>query len=270
MSLSYSGVILKLDVLDFTLKAYKEYIVTLIEQGYVFQTFAEYLQHPVTPPFCLLRHDVDRKPQNALRMAVIENNLGVKSTYYFRNKPCSWNEAIIKSISDLGHEIGYHYECLCDTNGNFSMAYDMFENGLDKLRMLAPVKTISMHGRPLSPYDSRDMWLNEELRKQKFSALDLAAEVYLDIDYSDIAYINDTGRNWMSSSSNIRDKVASTIKTDFRSRIDLLNAIKSGQHKKIVFQIHPERWTDDPFEWSGQLLKDSITNLAKVLIQVVR
>jgi hypothetical protein len=41
------------------------------------------LQTNKSEQFCLVRHDVDRKPLNALKMAEIENKLGVKSTYYF-------------------------------------------------------------------------------------------------------------------------------------------------------------------------------------------
>lgn len=41
-----------------------------------------------------MRHDVDRKPQNALRMAKLENDLGIKVTYYFRiiTKPAKPNK----------------------------------------------------------------------------------------------------------------------------------------------------------------------------------
>ena len=31
-----------------------------------------------------IRHDIDRKPERALKMAEIEHDFGVKSTYYFR------------------------------------------------------------------------------------------------------------------------------------------------------------------------------------------
>ena len=31
----------------------------------------------------IIRHDIDREPERALKMAEIENDLGVKSTYFF-------------------------------------------------------------------------------------------------------------------------------------------------------------------------------------------
>ncbi len=33
----------------------------------------------------ILRHDVDRKPENALKMAEIEREFDIPATYYFRS-----------------------------------------------------------------------------------------------------------------------------------------------------------------------------------------
>jgi hypothetical protein len=58
----------------------------------------------------VLRHDVDQYPASALRMAAIEAELGVHSTWYFR-----WRTAhptVIKEMRDGGHEVGLHYETL--------------------------------------------------------------------------------------------------------------------------------------------------------------
>ena len=68
---------------------------------------------PSSPPpaFVLLRHDVDARPQNALRMARLEHSLGIRGTYYFR-MPHTFDPPIIKEIAALGHETGYHYETM--------------------------------------------------------------------------------------------------------------------------------------------------------------
>ena len=44
--------------MDFTLSAYKQFILTLRSQGYSFQTFEEYIQSP-KEKVLILRHDVD-------------------------------------------------------------------------------------------------------------------------------------------------------------------------------------------------------------------
>jgi 3-dehydroquinate synthetase len=99
--------------MDFTLYSYKQLISTLQFQGYFCQTFEEYIQnskHKVV----ILRHDVDRKPENALVIAKIERDAGIKASYYFRIVKESYDEDIIRQIAELGHEIGYHYENLAE------------------------------------------------------------------------------------------------------------------------------------------------------------
>jgi len=64
----------------------------------------------------ILRHDVDRLPENALVFARIEKQVGIKVSYYFRIVEESFDEDIIRQIADMGHEIGYHYENLSAVN----------------------------------------------------------------------------------------------------------------------------------------------------------
>ena len=54
----------------------------------------------------------------------------------------------------MGHEIGYHYENMAKCNGTFEMAIEDFKNNLKKLREIAPVYTICMHGSPRSRWDA--------------------------------------------------------------------------------------------------------------------
>jgi hypothetical protein len=222
---------------DFTLAAYENYLLTIKNNINLFLRFDEFIYLTIKPEkFCLIRHDVDRKPINALKMAELENKLGIKSTYYFRAKKCSFDEEIIKKIADLGHEIGYHYESLSDTDGNIELAIKDFEKNLKEFRKTVPIKTCSMHGRPFKPYDNRDIWKVKENHNYLKNNLDILGEVYLDIDYTDITYINDTGRNWSSGKSNRRDMVNSNIPADFNSSEELLRHLSKKHILKYVFK----------------------------------
>ena len=108
---------------DFTLKTYNSLLTQLQISGYDFLSLRGFLsesrasigsQNPIdNAPLLyniILRHDVDKLPQNSLRFARIQHDLGIKASYYFRAVPESWNVDIIKEISALGHEVGYHYE----------------------------------------------------------------------------------------------------------------------------------------------------------------
>jgi hypothetical protein len=209
---------------------------------------------------------VDRKPKNALEMARLEYTLDITATYCFRTKKQVFKPDIISAVSSMGHEIAYHYECLSDTKGNMEEAIEDFENNLSKLRKLAPITTISMHGRPFSRYDNKDIWKDEMNHRRLIEHSKILGEIYLDIDYSDIAYINDTGRNWRSREANRRDHVDSNVMLDFNNGRSLLDYLSNRPHPKLVFQIHPERWSEQNIEYYLQYSKDKVINLLKLLV----
>lgn len=66
--------------------------------------------------FLLIRHDVDITPWSALRMAELEHELGVHTTYYYRLHAPFYNlmdGAVLDSVrrvAGMGHEVGLHYE----------------------------------------------------------------------------------------------------------------------------------------------------------------
>jgi hypothetical protein len=133
--------------MDFTFDAYENYLQLLRANYREILTFSEFFRSKsAAPSCCLIRHDVDRKPLNALRMAELEHRLGICSTYYFRTKPHTLKAELIKAISSLGHEIGYHYENLSDCDGDYGKALIDFEENLERLRDIAPIETICMAG----------------------------------------------------------------------------------------------------------------------------
>ena len=188
--------------MDFTLSEYRRLITALREKGYAGLTFTEYL-HGIRPErFVMLRHDVDLKPGNSLAVAWLEKEERMKASYYFRAVPESWDEAVIKEIAVLGHEVGYHYESLTTCHGDLAAAYQDFQENLGRLKEFAPVETICMHGSPRSPWDSRDLW-----KQYDYHSLDILGEPYFDVDFSDVFYLTDTGRRWDGFKVSRRDKI---------------------------------------------------------------
>jgi hypothetical protein len=255
-------------MLDFTVHKYIRLLDTLIEQGYHFQTFSEYLQDP-SSRCIILRHDVDKRPQNSLALAKIEHKFGLKGTYNFRVLPVSWNEAIIKEISTMGHEIGYHYENLSVCKGDLNKAFDDFRRNLENLRKLVPVSTITMHGSPKSKYDSKDLW-----QYFNYKELGIIGEPYFDIDFSKVLYLTDTGRRWDGSSVSIRDKVNAKKNEKFaqkgyriHSTNDIITAAKEEALPEIImFTIHPQRWHQNRLLWFKELIFQNIKNVVKRLL----
>lgn len=248
---------------DFTIEKYKVLLNSLVSEKHDFQTFTAFLIAP-SKKSIILRHDVDRNPQNSLEFAKIQKQHNIKGVYYFRAVPESWNEKIIQDISGLGHEIGYHYECLTITNGNLDKGIVDFEKNLNALRKLVPVSTICMHGSPMSKHDSKDLW-----KKYNYKDFGIIGEPYFDLDFNKIFYLTDTGRRWDGDKVSVRDKVNLGIKLSFHSTDEIiLAATKDKLPEQIMFTFHPQRWHDNTILWAKELVLQNIKNVAKQLFYV--
>lgn len=261
---------------DFTLTTYKKLLNSLQMQAFTFKTFAQYIETNNQQPknkiqkVIILRHDVDARSQNSLTVARIQAKMGIAGTYYFRMVPQSFDESIIKEIVGLGHEVGYHYETMDTCKGNVDKAYDEFCRNLEKFNKLTEIKTISMHGSPMSPYDNRAIWQKYDYRK-----LGILAEPYLDIDFNQLYYITDTGRRWDGHLYNIRDKATKenpVTKPDFLNRRyhstqDIINSVNQGIFPpQTMLNFHPQRWNDKPLPWLKEIVFQNLKNQGKRIV----
>jgi len=231
-------------IIDFTQSVYKGLLQVIQTSGYSFQTVKEHIDS-TSAKVMILRHDVDSWPSNALQMAKIEHGLGIQATYYFRMSPLSYNEKIIRQIAELGHEIGYHYEDVTTHHGNLNKALHSFRVNLEKLRKLYPVRTIAMHGKPLSRYHNLDLW-----KENDFHQFGLIGEPYLSIDFDKMLYLTDTGNCWDGNRYSIRDEVKSSFSFPIHSTQDLIDHIRQNKlPDQIMLNIHPARWNDNLIKW---------------------
>ena len=255
--------------MDFTLRKYKELLLFLQQQGYQFITFEQYCtQNKPTGQWVILRHDVDRKPQNSLATAQIEHSLGIRASYYFRIVPDSNQPEYIRQIAALGHEIGYHYEDMAIANGNAEKAFLHFQQQLAYFRQFYPVRTICMHGAPTSQWDGRELW-----KQYDYRSVNIIGEPYFDMDFSEVLYLTDTGRCWDGYNVSVRDKIPvyqdEWVKQGlvYHTTNDLIRAIQVGQTpRRLMITTHPQRWTDNCWAWTKELLLQSVKNMIKRII----
>ena len=194
---------------DFTIDKYKKLINALVDLGFTFLTFREWIELRNLPPkTVILRHDIDKKIDNALSFAEFEKNLNVRTTFYIRMNPCLFQPKKIKDIANFLHEVGYHYTDFVDSRGNPNTAINLFENNLEKFRKVVPVFTIAMDGSPLSKYDNRDIWNHYDYRD-----FDIIGEPYFDFLDENVNepdgnkfYFTDTAGMWDGDKYNVRDK----------------------------------------------------------------
>ena len=299
--------------MDFTVKRYSQLLHSLLAQGFSFLSVSAYIrlipnfqseitnlqteisispseirnpksEIPQTPSslphaFVILRHDVDARPQNSLRLARLEHTLGIQGTYYFRI-PHTFQPSIIQEIASLGHEIGYHYETMATIvkegmrerrdeetkrrrdgeTKRMKSAYELFVENLCKFREIVPVTTICMHGSPLSRYDNREIW-----QKYDYRDLGITGDAYLDIDFNRVAYFTDTGRRWNGAEVSIRDKVSGPFQFNLKTTEELIRAIPQFPDQ-VMITIHPQRWNDAFLPWAGELLLQNAKNIIKRIL----
>ena len=247
---------------DFTFRKYKELLSSLKEAGYEFRTFESFCEGNNKGRYVMLRHDVDLLPSHSVQCAEIEAGMDIHSSYYFRIVNKSNHPESIRSIVKMGHELGYHYEVLSASKGNYQQAIQNFKKNLSYFRNFYPVRTISMHGSPTSRYDNRDMW-----KEYDYHTWDVIGEPYFDIDYRKVMYLTDTGHCWNGQLFNIRDKVAGNSLMNLASTDDIILAAKQGLlPDKIMINTHPQRWTDNKWEWWTESTTQWAKNQAKRVV----
>lgn len=255
------------NIKDFTLEKYKQLCNAIKKSECTPLTVQQYLSNSKPSSFIILRHDVDRKPFNALRMAELENKLEIHSTYYFRTVTGVFKPDIIKRIASMGHEIGYHYETLSLTKGNFQRAIEIFKRDLAKFRNIGiDVKTICAHGSPLSKYDNGDLW-----NRYKWKDFGILGEAYKSVNFVKIPYFTDTARSW-NGKANIRDRMDKSNSSfqSIKSTDNLIDLISSKSLDKLYILAHPNRWASNAMEWITELIWQNIKNVGKIGIKWLR
>ena len=202
---------------------------------YTLKAYRNFLRSIPTP--YILRHDVDRRANAALDMAVIESEFDIVSTYYFR---VPFDEYYVKTIAALGHEIGYHYEVMDKAKGHHGKAVRIFRKELEELRKIYPVTKCAAHGNPLTPYNNQDfVYL---LTLLSFGVRDAT-------ETKSAFYWTDTGRG--NPSYNLKEH------------------IPKGNELIFYYNIHPERWNDG-IMWYYQWCFDFLCNQIKRVIKYAR
>ncbi len=295
-----------LEKCDFTLFMYRRLLETLQKAGYEFRIFDE-SNDSFRKKSVILRHDVDKLPQNALRLAEMEAEMGIRGSYHFRAIGQANAPDIIREIVSLGHEIAYHYEDIntvlqseshqrnTDLEVIVNLAWGSFRSNLDYFRNFYPVRVISMHGSPGMRTDNRIIW-----KYFDYHECNIVCEPYFDIDHSNMLYLTDTGRRWDGGRFSIRDK-ASVVKeeqnfeewtvnpikgslmrmtrrgtelittNEVRSTSEIIERILSGVFPdKLIINTHPQRWTNAVICWISELIQQNVKNRFKQVMIISR
>jgi hypothetical protein len=200
----------------FTLASYAN-LLRYLSEIYKIVPFCEIPQRDV--PYLILRHDVDVSLTAALKMAHIERDLGIRSTYFvsfssrFYNVLEGNNVHILKQISRLGYEIGLHYH----PSQYRSYGRNMNETLKIQIRLLEhllgkKVYSIARHG----PWD-RDPFA--------------ASKGYINANHPRLRrdlFIHDSCRAW--------------------SPLQGLFTLLNDPPRRVQLLTHPENWQEDKID----------------------
>lgn len=241
----------------FRLDAYQHLITRLRERGYALRCVRAYFDGAAAPAV-FLKHDVDRLPARAVAMARAEQALGIAATYYFR---CSaggrFPADAIRAIVALGHEAGFHYECLVREHGDEQAAARRFERELAALRQVTPVVTVAAHGSPLSRTSNMGQTRGLDLER-----LGLLGEPAVHFDFARVLYVTDTG-GCFGSADNIRDRVDGQNWGTPASPDELARALVPEHFPLVLMNTHPERWPRGRLGLAQARIADALANAAK-------
>lgn len=183
--------------MNFTMKSYRDLLNEFKRNNYKFIFFGENSKEDRKE--LILRHDVDLSLEAALKMAKLETELNIKSTYFillgtsFYNPMLAHDKSIIRHISELGHDIGLHFDISnylnkndADLVGNIKKELTILSFILDK-----EVNVVSFH-RP-----------TKELLNKKLS--DDIISAYERKYFNEFTYISDSRSTWKNSPYDLID-----------------------------------------------------------------
>lgn len=135
---------------DFSYDYYRK-LMEALQENFILQPISrvEFVLPHVKSPVCFLRHDIDVSIGSAHKIASIEYDMGICSTYYVRlnsqfyslieDNHSDTRLRMLKEMQKWGHEIGLHYDKAKDGDDVLSCC--------SKLESLihTSVRTISFH-----------------------------------------------------------------------------------------------------------------------------
>lgn len=188
-----------------------------LNNGYWFRAFDDPRFFDATK-VCLLRHDIDADLGAALKIAQIEAQLEIRSTYFVMlrspvyNLLARANICLLQEILALGHGLGLHYdEGFCSDNRYTTEDWVYFEREMLEKVTGSPIRVVSFH-QP-----------NEHILKGNIKLRKLI-NTYNKEDMMGFEYVSDSNMQW-------RDETPLEI---FQNKI----------YDKLHLLIHPMWWKD--------------------------
>lgn len=199
--------------MEFTYTAYRGLLSLLRRGGYA---FTDYHNYQAQPRCVILRHDIDNSLPQALRLAELEAEEGVKSTWFvllrtdFYNPASAASQQTLRRIRSLGHELGLHFDEMAYSReggiGSYasSSTEELIRHEAGILADICgcPITAVSMH-RPSKATLEADLRISGMVNS------------YGQTFFHDFKYLSDSRRRW-------REPVEDIIRGGEHDRLHIL------------------------------------------------
>lgn len=215
--------------MEFTYAAYRGLLSLLRKQGYAFRDYHNWRD---APRCAVLRHDIDTSLPQAVRLAELEAEEGVRSTWFvllrtdFYNVFSKSGLEALRRIQSLGHEVGLHFDeaSYVPALGPDELVQNIIkECGLLSALLETEVSSVSMH-RPSKATLEADYTIPGVVNS------------YGKTFFRDFKYLSDSRRRW---------------------REPVLDIIRSGEHDRLHILTHAF-WYHEAEEDISQTVGDFI------------
>jgi len=139
---------------DFSIRHYRDILEAGLERGYQFIGYEELGALPAGQKACILRHDVDYMPEWSPRLAEIESDLDIRSTYFFQVGASTYNLRepgnchTVSKLSEMGHTLGLHFDVSWKENVQWEEAVSLCEQDKGVFKAITgiePCDIVSFH-----------------------------------------------------------------------------------------------------------------------------
>lgn len=196
-------------------------------------------------PTLILRHDVDQHPRSALAMAAIEEELGVRSSWYFRWRTA--HPAVVSALGKDGFDVGLHYETLTrnalKNRSSGPVDEAMMQSSRRELRaeiatfarLFGPLRSVVPHGDSRIP----------EVHNAELLQGENCADYGIEFDANEVMRGQDLG-HWLT------DRTAA--EGHWKDGIEPADLF-AAQVSPILCVTHPNNWASGPSLWLDRVLR---------------
>jgi len=226
--------------------------------------------------YIVLKHDVETNVAKAYAMAKIEQKYEHRGTYYVQAYLLEdvQNVSLLRQMSDMGHEISYHYDVMDLCKGNLEKAIKAYQKNVALFeRNGFEIKTVCQHGNPVVErvgYTSnRDFFRSTRVQQLFPHMSDIMVDFKRKAD-TDYLYFSDAGRKFKLVYDPLNNDIVNSddknIPFDNLGEL-LVYAEESGL--SYIISTHPHRWTKHILIY---LMKDIffrvVKQIAKLLLHI--